>query len=285
MEPTALATTTEAASKSGIHVVLAPEQLTTLFGIPITNTLLTSWAVIIVLFILAGTMGSRLKLIPSRFQTLLEWLFEFVYDYIAETLESRDLARRFFPLLATIFLFIFTSNLLEFTPGIGSIGFFSADGFVPLLRSVNTDLNVTLMLAIVAFLTIEITGILVIGAWKYAGKFINFSGHGIGQRLINFFVGIVEFFSEIARVISFSFRLFGNIFAGEVLILVVTYFLPVVAPVPVMMFEVFVGFVQAAIFALLTLFFIKIAIQEPHSTGSTGSSQASAAHEHASAAL
>lgn len=263
-EEGSVATATATAHESGIHVALAPEQITTLFGLPITNTLLTSWVVIAVLVVIAFVMRSRLKLIPSRFQLLLEWLFEFVYDYIAETLESRDLARRFFPFLATIFLFVFTSNILEFTPGIGSIGFFHPDEFVPLLRSVNTDLNVTLMLAILSFLTIEITGILVIGAWKYGGKFLNFSGHGVGQRAINFFVGIVEFFSEIARIVSFSFRLFGNIFAGEVLILVVTYFLPVVAPVPVMMFEVFVGFVQAAIFALLTLFFIKLAIQEPH---------------------
>jgi F-type H+-transporting ATPase subunit a len=171
------------------------------------------------------------------------------------------MARRFFPLLVTIFLFVFTSNLLEFTPGIGSIGIYRSWGgeFVPLLRSVNTDLNVTLTLAILSFLVIEITGAVTIGVWRYAGKFINFHGGVIG-----FFVGIVELFSEVARVISFSFRLFGNIFAGEVLILVVTYFLPVVAPVPVMAFEIFVGFVQAAIFALLTLFFIKIAIMEPH---------------------
>ena len=243
----------------GIHVVLAPEVITTLWGVPITNTLITSWAVILVLFVIALAIGRNPKLVPNRFQLLLEWLFGFVYDYIAETLGSRALARKFFPLLTTIFLFVFTSNLLEFTPGIGSIGFFHADEFVPLLRSVNTDLNVTLMLAILAFLTIEITGVLVIGAWKYAGKFLNFHGGFIG-----FFVGIIEFFSELARVISFSFRLFGNVFAGEVLILVVTHFLPVVAPVPVMTFEIFVGFVQAAIFALLTLFFIKIAISEAH---------------------
>ncbi len=246
---------------NGIHVVLAPEILGTLWGIPITNTLVTSWAVMAVLIVIGFTIGRRASLIPTRFQVLLEWLFGFVYDYIAETLESRTLARRFFPLLVTIFLFIFTSNLLEFTPGIGSLGIYRSWGgeFVPIFRSVNTDLNVTLMLAILAFLTIEITGILVIGAWKYAGKFINFHGGFIG-----FFVGIIEFFSELARVISFSFRLFGNVFAGEVLILVVTYFLPYIAPVPVMTFEIFVGFVQAAIFTLLTLFFIKIAIAEPH---------------------
>lgn len=244
--------------EQGIHVVLAPEQLGTLFGIPITNTLLTSWIVIAVLSIIAVLIGSRLKMTPSRPQVLFESLVEFVYNYVAEILESRDLASRFFPFLTTIFLFIFTSNLLEFTPGIGSIGFVHGSEFIPLLRSVNTDLNVTLMLAILSFLVIEITGVLVIGAWKYAGKFLNF------RSPIGFFVGIIEFFSEIARVVSFSFRLFGNIFAGEVLILVVVYFLPVVGPVPVMLFEIFVGFVQAAIFALLTLFFIKIAITEAH---------------------
>lgn len=244
--------------EGGIKVILAPEQIGYIFGFPLTNTLLTSWIVIGVLFIVAAIIGSRLKMTPSRPQVLFESLVEFIYDYVAETLESRDLARRFFPLLATIFLFIFTSNLLEFLPGIGSLGLVHGTEFIPLLRSVNTDLNVTLMLAIMSFLVIEVTGVVVLGFWKYAGKFINF------HSPIGFFVGIIELFSEIARIISFSFRLFGNIFAGEVLILVVIYFLPYVAPVPVMIFEVFVGFVQAAIFALLTLFFIKIAIAEPH---------------------
>ncbi len=244
----------------GIHVILAPEKLGSLWGLPITNTLLTSWIVIVVLVVIALAIGSRLKMIPSRFQTLLEWTFGFIYDYIAEILESREMARKFFPFLCTIFLFVFTSNLLEFTPGIGSFGIFHDGEFLPLLRSVNTDLNVTLMLAILSFLTIEITGIVTIGIVKYAGKFFQ----NPLKSPIGFFVGIIELFSEIARIVSFSFRLFGNIFAGEVLILVVIYFLPYVAPVPVMAFEVFVGFVQAAIFALLTLFFIKIAIAEPH---------------------
>ena len=246
--------------QSGINVILAPEVLGHFLGIAITNTLVTSWAVLIVLIVVGALIGSRLRLTPGRFQTLFEWLVEFVYDYVAETLESRDLARIFFPYLTTIFLFVFTSNLLEFLPGVGSFGFFGASGaFTPLFRSVNTDLNVTLMLAIVSFLVIEITGIVVIGFWKYGGKFINVT-HGP----IAFVIGIIELFSEIARIIAFSFRLFGNIFAGETLILVVTYFIPFIGPVPVMAFEIFVGFVQAAIFALLTLFFIKIAIMEPH---------------------
>ena len=166
----------------------------------------------------------------------------------------------FFPLLMTIFLFVFAANILEFTPGIGSAGFFHPDGaFTPLLRSVNTDLNVPLALAIISFLTIEITGILAIGVWKYSRKFFDFSSP------INFAIGIIEFIGEWVRIVSLSFRLFGNILAGEIIIVVATFFLPYVVPVPLMLFEIFVGFLQAAIFALLTLFFIKLAIAEPHS--------------------
>ena len=122
----------------------------------------------------------------------------------------------------------------------------------------NTDLNVTLALAIISFLVIELTGIITIGFLKYFTKFVNL------KSVLGFFIGIIELFSEIARLISFSFRLFGNIFAGEVLILVAIAFVPLIAPVPLMLFEVFVGFIQAAIFSLLTLFFIKIAVTEPH---------------------
>ena len=244
--------------QNGIHVLLSAEKIGTLWGIPVTNTLLMSWVVVAILIIAAGTVGARVKMIPNRLQTLLEWVFGFVYDYIAETLESREMARRFFPLLITLFLFIFASNMLEFTPGIGSVGLFRDGVFTPLLRSVNTDLNVTLALAIISFFVIEVTGVMTIGALKYAGKFVNF------HSVLGFVVGIIELFSEIARLISFSFRLFGNIFAGEVLILVIIYFVPYIAPVPLMLFEVFVGFIQAAIFSLLTLFFVKVAITELH---------------------
>ena len=242
----------------GIHVALSAEQLGTFLGLPITNTLLTSWAVMLVLAVIAVVVGTRVKLIPSRFQTLLESMFEYVYDYVAETLESRDLARKFFPFLMTIFLFIFTANFLEFTPGIGSLGFFHAEEFIPLLRSVNTDLNVTLALANISFIVIEVTGVATLGAIQYARKFINF------HSPIDFAVGIVELIGELARLISLSFRLFGNILAGEVLIIVVTYFAPYFGPVPLMMFELFIGFLQAAIFALLTLFFIKLAVTPAH---------------------
>jgi F-type H+-transporting ATPase subunit a len=165
-----------------------------------------------------------------------------------------------FPIISTIFLFIFTANLVQFIPGVGSIGFFQLQGttreFVPLFRSLNTDINTTLALAIIAFMLIEVAGVVVLGFLKYFHKFVNFNS------VLGFCIGIIDLFSEIARLVSFSFRLFGNIFAGEVVIMILGSFVPVVLPVPLMLFEVFVGFIQAAIFALLTLFFIKIAITE-----------------------
>lgn len=257
-------------SESPIHVALAAEKLGTIFGFPVTNTLLMSWIVVALLVVMAIILRSRLSMIPGRFQTFIETLVGFVYDYIADTLGSREKARRFFPLLMTIFLFIATANLIEFTPGIGSLGFFhpsTGSGqvaeFVPLLRSMNTDLNVTLALAIIAVIFIEIAGIVALGFFRYAGKFINFRGHTIGERMLNFVVGLIELVSEVSRLVSFSFRLFGNIFAGEVLLAVAAYFVPYVLPSFLMSFELFVGVVQGAVFALLTLFFLKMAMAEP----------------------
>lgn len=245
-------------AEGGIHVALAAEKLGDFFGLPITNTLVTSWIVVALLMLIAVLVGRRTKLVPSRIQTFFETLFEGAYDYMTETLGSRAIARRFFPLLMTIFLFIAVSNMLEFTPGIGSIGFFHGDEFTPLLRSVNTDLNMTLALTIIAVITIEVAGVVALGFFRYAGKFINFSSP------LNFTVGLIELVSEVSRLVSFSFRLFGNIFAGEVLIGVVAFFVPYLLPVPLMAFEMFVGIIQGLVFAMLILFFVKLAITDPH---------------------
>ena len=241
---------------SGIHVAISAEKLGEFFGIPITNTLITSWVVIAILVAVAFLVRGKLKMIPGKFQTLMETMVGFVYDYVTETLESRDMARKFFPLLMTIFLFIFVGNMLHFIPGIGSIVYHDH----PLLRAPNTDLTVPLVLAIVSFFVIEITGILAIGFWKYSSKFIQ----NPFKNPIGFAVGLIELIGELVRVVSLSFRLFGNILAGEIIIAVAIFFAPYLLPVPLMMFEIFIGFLQAAIFALLTLFFIKLAIAEPH---------------------
>ena len=126
--------------------------------------------------------------------------------------------------------------------------------FIPIFRGGNADLNTTLALAILTMTLVQFFGIFAIGLWKYAGKFINFKEGPIG-----FFVGILEIIGEFSRIISFSFRLFGNIFAGEVLLAVITWLLPYVGPIPFYGLEIFVGFIQALVFSLLTLVFVNMA--------------------------
>lgn len=253
----------EEAHEAGIHIVpLIAEEHGQLLGIPVTNTLLTSFTVTILLIVSAFFIGRSLKVVPGKVQIVFEALVSGVYDYMAETLESRHLARAFLPLILTLFLFILTANALEFTPGIGSVGLWQTGEhgreLVPLFRSMNTDLNMTLALALIAFFTIELTGIYQLGFFTYMGKFFNF------KSVLGFLVGIIELGSELVRIVSFSFRLFGNILAGEVLIAVISFFVPYVLPSALMGFELFVGFVQATIFALLTLLFIKLAVMQPH---------------------
>lgn len=239
-------------------MVLKAEELGHIFGFPVTNSLLMTVITTVLLLGLAFLFSRKLMLIPGKLQAGVEWLFEGVLNYMSETLESEKLARKFFPLIMTIFLFLLLANELAFVPGVGSVGFTHAEGFVPLLRAPAADLNLTLALAVIAFLTIEITGVIVLGFFKYAGKYVNFSSP------VNFVVGIIELISNIGRLISFSFRLFGNIFAGEVMIAVAMFFVAYLLPVPLMAFEVFVGFIQAVVFSMLTLFFIKLSIMDPH---------------------
>ncbi len=171
-----------------------------------------------------------------------------------ETLENEKLAERFFPLIASLVIFIAAINELEFFPGGGSIGFSRGSEFVPLFRASTPDLNTTLALTLISVIVIEMMGVVTLGFFRYGGKFINFSSP------VKFMVGLIELVSELARLITFSFRLFGNIFAGEVLVAIVGFFMPYVLPAPFILFELFVGLVQAVIFALLTLFFLKLAV-------------------------
>ena len=242
---------------SGIEVVLKAEQLGSVFGFPITNSLIMAWIVMALLIGFAYFFGRSLSLVPGRLQAGVEWAFEGSLAYMTEVLESKALAQRFFPLVASIFLFIAVINEVEFFPGVGSLGLVHSSEFLPFLRASTTDLNFTLALALIAFFTIEVTGITMLGISTYARKYVNL------KSPIGFAVGLIELVSNLGRLISFSFRLFGNIFAGEVLIMVASYFVPYILPAPLMGFEMFIGLVQALVFAMLTLFFIKLAIAEP----------------------
>lgn len=246
--------------EGGIHIHLAPEELFSLWGFAVTNTLFTAIIVAALLAIAAYFVGRNLTLVPSKIQLFFEAVIGFTLTYMEEVLENKELARKYLPLVLTLFLFIMLVNLLGLLPGVGSIGLLEGEGegkkLVSFLYPSATDLNFTLALTVIAFIAIEIAGVTTIGFLKYANKFVTF------KSAIGFFVGIIELISEIARLITYSFRLFGNIFAGKVLILIATFFVPFILPVPLMVYEVFVGVIQAVVFAVLTVVFIKIAVTE-----------------------
>lgn len=251
----------------GLSIHLAPDVVTTIFGIPITNTLLTVWLTMAILCLLAVFLKHQLKEVPGKLQNFFEMVIAAVFDYMSEVLESRSLARKFFPLVMTIFLFILLMNWVGLLPFVDAVGIHKeveshgevVEKLIPFFHPPATDLNITIAFALVAFVAIELAGVTLLGFFKYAGKFINF------KSPLGFAIGIIELLSEMARLISFSFRLFGNIFAGKTLLLVVMFLAtPYLLPVPLLAYELFVGFIQAFIFAILTLFFIKLAIEEPH---------------------
>jgi F-type H+-transporting ATPase subunit a len=242
----------------GISVKLSPYIVGDFFGVPITATLITTWLTMAVIIALMFVATRRLALVPGKSQSVAELMVGGVYDYMADVLESKSLARKYFPVIMTIFIFVLGLNWVGLLPGVTAFGTYHDGHLTPWLYPAATDLNITLGFAIIAFLTIEIAGVVTLGLFKYGGKFINF------HSPLGFVIGIIELISEIARLISFSFRLFGNIFAGKTLLVVVMFFVPYVLPVPLLAFEVFVGFIQAFIFSILTLFFIKLAIAEPH---------------------
>jgi F-type H+-transporting ATPase subunit a len=255
----------------GISVKLSPYVIGHIGGMPITATLVTTWVSMVVLVVVAFFVARNIKKVPGKLQSSIELLVGGAYSYVESTLESKTLAQKYFPILMTMFLFLLAMNWTGLLPGVTSIGYYDthttevAHGqesvkphLTPFFYPPATDLNIAIAFAFIAMIVIEVAGITALGALKYGGKFINFSSP------LNFLVGIIELISELGRLVSFSFRLFGNIFAGKTLLTVALFFAPLLLPVPILAYEVFVGFIQAGVFAFLTLIFIKLAVAEPH---------------------
>jgi F-type H+-transporting ATPase subunit a len=247
----------------------------------ITNTLITSWLSILVLIGLFYFATRKMKLVPKGLQNFAETIIELLLNFV-EGVGGKENGRRFFPIIATIFLYVLFNAWLALLPVFNFIGFNQqqADGsttYVALLRGANTDMNVTLMLALVSFLSVEYWGITSLGLRYYLGKFFKFEQlfQGLGQLIkgkvksavsaflygvIDIFVGALELLSEFVRIISFTFRLFGNMTAGEILLLMMAFLIPWVLPAIFYGLETFLGFVQAFIFAGLTLVFATMAV-------------------------
>jgi F-type H+-transporting ATPase subunit a len=270
------------------HVEVAAEELFSIGGFHVTNALFTALIVDVILVLIAFLATRNMQLVPRGLQNVMEAILEALYGVLKNI--SPKFINVAWPLVATIFLFVLTSNWLGLVPGGSSIGLCKAEEeasarlafvqegpkagslqlmpaaaeghnpyiscaegqkLIPWLRPPSTDLNFTLALGLLSFVFFEYWGFRTLGI-GYLSKFFNLKG-------IMSFVGIIEFISEIIKPIALALRLFGNIFAGEVLIAVLTFMVPLVLPMPIYAFEIFVGFIQALVFSLLTMAFLSIA--------------------------
>ncbi len=233
-----------------MHISLVPETLFHIGILPVTNTLLTSWVVVAALALFAVLFQATMRRSPHKFQNLVEFSAEKLSDFMESVAGDRAKARKFFVFVATLFIFVLLSNWAGVLPGMGSIGFHTVEEgkevFVPIFRSVYADLNMTLSLAILVVFVSHILGFLTVGV-RHLGNFFTLRDFGSS------FSGILEAIGEVSKIISLGFRLFGNIFAGEVLLVIIGSLLPYIAPVPFLGLELFVGLIQALIFATLAM--------------------------------
>ena len=239
---------------SQLHISLSAEHVFDLFGLPVTNSILTTWCVLVFLVFTSVVGTSNLTIIPGTLQSVLEIAVDGLRGLFQTILHGKT--AKYYPLLATFFIFIIFTNWSGLLPGVGTIGFHTFEeghqSFVPLFRAGTADLNTTLALALIAVAVIQYAGLSTL-KMNYIRRFFNFTNP------INFFIGILEIISELSRIISFAFRLFGNIFAGEVLLTVIAFLVPLVIPLPFLGMELFVGFIQALVFSMLTTVFLSLA--------------------------
>lgn len=240
----------------GLHISISAEQIATYGGLEITNSMLTSLLVSALLILFAIIVKQQLKQTqkPTGLQNFAEWLVETFHNFIHSVTGDLKKTRIFLPLVTTFFVWIIINNWLGLLPGVGTITITEHATKIPIFRAGTADLNTTLALALISVFVTQVYGVQ-FQSLGYFKKFINFSNP------LMFFVGILEIISEVAKIISFAFRLFGNIFAGEVLLVVMTFLVPLVIPMPFYGLELFVGFIQAFIFAVLSLVFFKMATQ------------------------
>ncbi len=252
------------------NIDVSPNVLFTIPGInfPVTNTLIEAWAaMLIVIFLFVGGTR-RMKIVPKGLQNFVEWAATLLLDF-CEEVAGKPWGRRFFPFIATIFFFVLFANWCSIIPGVDALGTPNpgthpvwgvfllgndSNKFTPWIRPASTDLNFTLALALISVIVTQIYGFRTLGVRAHVGKYLNFKGP------IDFVVGILEIIAEFARIISFSFRLFGNVFAGDVLLLLLGSLLPLVGATVFYPLELFVGFIQAFVFAALTLIFLSLAV-------------------------
>ena len=237
------------------EVHLAPQKVFAIGGFTVTNTLLSAWLTTIVIVLLFGLGTRKMSIVPGRLQGLLEFLIEALYGFV-KSIAGDYYARRFFPVLATMFLFVAFNAWMALLPIYPSVGF-TAEGSehvtTHLFRSAGTDINMPLALAVISFVFFESWGFRV-HKFGYLKEFFRFGNP------IQTFIGLLEFISHFIRVISFTFRLFGNMLAGEIVLFMMTFLTVFMTPIIFYGLEILVGGVQALVFMGLTLVFTSMAV-------------------------
>lgn len=236
---------------------LAPDILFTIGTFPITNTVLNTLAIDGVIFGTVYAFNKNFKKIPGMFQNALEYVVEIFYD-LTKTIAGIH-TEKIFPYFMSFFLFILLMNWSGLIPGHGSFGIKDHEHLIPIFRNGTSDLNLTLALTIISLAATHYYALTTVGIKDYLSRYFSFNP-------INLFVGILEIISEIIKLISLSFRLFGNIFAGEILLLTIGSIFAFLLPIPFMMLEVIVGLVQALVFSMLTMVFMSI-LMTSHNEG------------------
>lgn len=258
------------------HPSLPSHTVFELFGFHVTNSILAAWISMVVLVVLSVAATRRMKIVPAGVQNFLEMVLGWLYNFCKEVAGEKN-GRRFFPIVTTIFLFVITNAWLSLVPGFGTITILNPEGhLVELLKGANTDVNTPLAMAIVSFCAVGYFGFRSVGV-RFLGQYFAFgrlfgsfgkifrgnikSGFGdLFFGVIDIVVGVLELLSVFIRIVSFTFRLFGNMTAGEILLLIVAFLVPWVLALPFYGLELLVGFVQALIFAGLTLVFATMAV-------------------------
>ncbi len=236
-----------------VDVFLAPEILFTIGNFPVTNSFF--WSIFLSLVLMAGAIKLKysLKQQPDSFQNIVEAVIEGGFNFIGTINRDEKKARIIFPLVFTMFLFILVSNLFSFLPGSSALKL----GDATLFRSVMADYTVVFMLTLVSIVTAQVVAIIANGPFGYLKKFFNFSSP------LDFVLGLMDIIGELSKILSLSFRLFGNVFAGEVLGSVMLFLMPFFLPLPFMFMGLLSAVIQAFVFSLLTTIFITMAWEVP----------------------
>lgn len=235
-------------------VSFAAEPIISLGKFTVTNSFLDTLLVDGILIGLTVAVNKKISLIPGFLQNLMEMAVETFYSLTESVANER--AAKIFPYVMSFFLFILIANWTGLIPGFSTVGFYEGKNLTPLFRAATSDFNVTFALAIVSAIATHMLSISTIGIKEYIGRYFSLNP-------INLYVGLLELVGEFTKVVSLSFRLFGNIFAGEVVLLTVGSLFAFLFPLPFMMLEVVVGLVQALVFSMLTMAFMAV-LTTPH---------------------